>query len=363
MNTNYYCIILAGGIGMRLWPVSRQHTPKQFIDLLGTGETLLQSTYRRYSQFISPDNILVVTNKEWTHLVRQQLPGLPERNILGEPIRRNTVPPVFWACVEAVRRNPDAVTIITPSDQNITNREPGLFEREMLAGLEYVSTHQRLLTIGVRPTRPERAFGYIQMAEKVCNNIYSVQSFAEKPEDQFSQMFYESGEFLWNTGIFLWQARVLLHEMHGKSGDFTPMVDDAVARYCAGSDIANAVSEAYSMLPNMTIEKTLFEHSSHVDVMLCHFGWADLGTWHSVYDYLPKDCANNVQVNQSRALFYDCRDCVVRMPEGHVAILQGLDNYVVVEQGNVLLVCRKEDQDAIRRFVTNAQMDLGEEYV
>lgn len=363
MDPNYYCIILAGGIGMRLWPVSRQHTPKQFIDLLGTGETLLQSTYNRFSKFIQPENILVVTNAEWADTVHSQLPDLPVRNILSEPIRRNTVPPVFWACVEVARRNPNAVTIITPSDQNITDHEPEQFQNEILAGLDYATSNPRLLTLGVRPSHPERAYGYIQMAENLTDHIYHVQSFTEKPEEQFAQMFFDSGEFLWNTGIFIWQAKTLLHEMHGKSGDYTTMVDDAVARYCAGSDVQNAVRETYSMLPNMTIEKTLFEHSSHVDVMLCHFGWADLGTWDSVHEYLPKDTQGNVQINQSRALFYDCNNCVVRMPEGHVAVLQGLDGYVVVEEGNVLVVCRKEDQDAIRRFVTNAQIDLGEDYI
>lgn len=363
MNPNYYCIILAGGIGMRLWPVSRQHKPKQFIDLLGTGETLLQSTYRRFSQFIPADNILVMTNHEWADTVREQLPQLPIQNVLSEPIRRNTVPPVFWGCVEVTRRNPNGVAVVAPSDQNITDLEPHQFEREILAGLHYAETTPRLLTLGVRPTRPEVAYGYIQMAERVTDNIYNVQSFTEKPEQQFSEMFYKSGEFLWNTGIFIWQANVLLQEMHGKSGDYSEMVWDARARYCAGSDVDAAVRECYSMLPNMTIEKTLFEHTTHVNVMQCHFGWADLGTWDSVYDYLPKDPHGNVQVNQSRALFYDCKDCVVRMPEGHVAVLQGLTEYVVVEQGNVLVVCRKEDQNAIRRFVTNAQIDLGEEYV
>lgn len=360
---NYYCIILAGGIGMRLWPVSRQHKPKQFIDLLGTGETLLQSTYRRFAQFILPENILVVTNHEWADIVRQQLPQLPEYNLLKEPMRRNTVPPVFWACVEVARRNPQAVTVVTPSDQNITDHEPHQFRDEILDGLQYATAHPRLLTLGVRPTRPEVAYGYIQMSDRVSDHIFKVQSFTEKPEEQFSQMFYESGEFLWNTGIFIWQAQALLHEMHGKSGDYSEMVNDARVRYCAGSDIDRAVRDTYSMLPNMTIEKTLFSQPEQIDVMLCNFGWADLGTWDNVHDHLPKDSSGNVQVNQSRALFYDCHDCIVRMPEGHVAVLQGLTDYVVVEQGNVLVVCRKEDQNAIRRFVTTAQMDLGEEYV
>lgn len=363
MDKNNYCVILAGGVGVRLWPVSRQHMPKQFIDLLGTGETLLQMTYRRYAAFIAPENILVVTNGDWADIVREQLPMLPEMNLLKEPMRRNTVPPVYWSSVEVWRRNPDGVVIVSPCDQNITDHEPCQFASEMKLAMEYANRSSRLLNIGVLPTRPEVAYGYIQQGACMENNIYNVQSFMEKPEEQFARLFYESKEFLWNTGIFVWRADALLREMHGKSGDYSDMVNDAKVRYCAGSDVENAVKDTYSMLPNMTIEQTLLEHSETVDVMCCHFGWADLGTWDSVYDFSQKDADGNVEINNSKALFFDCKDCLVRMPSGHVAVLQGLSDYVVVEEGNVVVVCRKKDQDAIRRFVNNAQIALGDDYL
>ncbi|MBQ9641846.1 MAG: mannose-1-phosphate guanylyltransferase [Bacteroidaceae bacterium] len=363
MNKNYYCVILAGGIGTRLWPVSRQHTPKQFIDLLGTGETLLQSTYRRFLDFIDRDNIIVVTNKHYADIVREQLPQLAPQNLMLEPMRRNTVPPVTWACVEVARRNPNAAMVVTPSDQNITDRPDGKFSDEMLAGLDYVSSHAQLLTVGVPTTRPEVTYGYIQMAEQQAPNIYKVQTFTEKPQEDFARIFHESGEFLWNTGLFIWSSRTFLKALRNVSGYYTEVLEDLKVSYATGQDVSEGIADLYSKLPNMTLEQTVLEKSGNVDVMLCHFGWADLGTWGGVYNYGDKDAAGNVLTANSRALLYDCNDCLVRLPEGHVAVLQGLSGYVVVEEGNVIVVCKKEDQGAIRRFVNSAQLDLGEEYV
>lgn len=363
MDKNYYGIILAGGIGTRLWPVSRQSVPKQFIDLLGTGETLLQSTYRRFLEFLDPNNIIVVTNKNFAGLVREQLPQLAAHNLMLEPIRRNTVPPVTWASVEITRRNPNAVMVVTPSDQNITDRPDGKFADEMLQGLRYVYEHPQLLTVGVPTTRPEVTYGYIQMAEQQADNIYKVQTFTEKPQEDFARLFHESGEFLWNTGIFIWSSRVFLKALHGVSGDYAEVLEELKVSYATGQDVHEGIADLYSKLPNMTLEQTVLEKSENVDVMLCHFGWADLGTWGGVYNYGDKDAAGNVLINHSHTMLDDCHDCLVRLPEGHVAVLQGLRGYVVVEEGNVIVVCKKDDQGAIRRYVTNAQLNLGENYV
>lgn len=364
MNKNFYCLILAGGIGVRLWPVSRQHKPKQYIDLLGTGETLLQTTYKRFARFIARENIIVVANEEWEDITREQLPDLPYENLLLEPMRRNTVPPVYWGTVEINRRNPNASIVVTPSDQNITDHRPNQFEEDVLRGLQYTQENSRLLTMGIPPSRAEVAYGYIQMAEKTAvHHIYNVQSFTEKPQEDFARMFYESGEFLWNTGLFLWNTKTFMLAAKGVSGDMTNVVNDARVRYLAGSDRKETVTTIYSMLPNMALEKALLERAENVDVMLCHFGWADLGTWDSVFDFSPKDQQNNVIINKSKAVFYDSNDCIVRLPEGHVAVIQGLSEYVIVEEGNVLVVCKKEDQGAIRRFVNNAHLSLGEAYL
>ena len=363
MNSNFFCIILAGGIGTRLWPVSRQYLPKQFIDLLGTGETLLQSTYRRFLEFIDPDNIIVVTNRDYEAIVREQLPQLASHNLLLEPIRRNTVPPVTWASVEVNRRNPNAVMVVTPSDQNITDRPDGIFAQEMLQGLDYAASHQQLLTVGVPTTRAEVSYGYIQMAEEHAPNIYKVQTFTEKPQEEFANIFHQSGEFLWNTGLFIWSSKVFLKALYGVSGYYTEVLEDLKVSYATGQDVGTCIADLYSKLPNMTLEQTVLEKAENVDVMLCHFGWADLGTWGGVYNHCEKDAQGNALINNSKSLLYDCSDCLVRLPEGHVAVLQGLSGYVVVEENNVIVICKKDDQGAIRRFVNRAQLDLGEGYL
>ena len=363
MDKNFYCVILAGGVGSRIWPVSRQSKPKQFIDLLGTGETLLQTTYKRYRKFIDADNILVTTNQEYADLVRQQLPELPEENLLLEPIRRNTVPPVTWASAEVSRRNPNGVLVISPSDQNITDMQNGVFSDEVLLGLDYAHRHQRLLTLGVKPTRPDTTYGYIQMSSKMSQNIFTVQTFTEKPQEEFAKIFYESGEFLWNTGIYIWSAKAFLKAIKEVSGFYNDIIEELRVHYSTGINIKEVVSELYAKLPNMALEQTVLEKVENVDVMLCHFGWADLGTWENVYNYMETDDKGNALVNNSKAVLYGCDNCLVRLPDGHVAVLQGLSDYVVAEEGNVILVCKRDDQSVIRSFVNTAQLDLGTEYV
>ncbi len=363
MNRNYFCVILAGGIGKRIWPVSRQNKPKQFIDVLGTGETLLQTTYKRFSKFIDPKNIIVMTNHDFGDMVREQLPELPTENLLLEPMRRNTVPPVTWASAEITRRNPNGVMIVTPSDQNITDKTDGVFSEEILQGLDYAHRHQRLLTLGVMPTRPEQSYGYIQMSTKMAPNIFCVQTFTEKPQEDFAHIFYESGEFLWNTGLFIWSAKAFLKAIKEVSGYYNEIIEDLRVHYSTGVNVMDVVSDVYSKLPNMALEETVLEKVENVDVMLCHFGWADLGTWENVYDYSSKDQSGNALINNSKAVMYDCNNCLVRLPDGHVAVIQGLTDYVVAEEGNVILICKKNDQSIIRSFVNTAQLDLGSEFV
>ncbi len=363
MNKNYYCVILAGGAGTRIWPVSRQNKPKQFIDLLGTGETLLQTTFNRYKKFIDVENILVTTNLEYADMVREQLPELSDDNLMLEPIRRNTVPPVTWASAEVARRNPNGVLIVTPSDQNITDKENGVFSDEILQGLDYAHRHQRLLTLGVKPTRPETAYGYIQMSAKMAPNIFTVQTFTEKPQEDFARIFFESGEFLWNSGIYIWSAKAFLKAIKEVSGYYNEIIEDLRVHYPTSTNIKDIVFDLYSKLPHMALEQTVLEKVENVDVMLCHFGWADLGTWESVFNYMDKDGQGNALVNNSKAVLNDCNNCLVRLPDGHVAVLQGLSDYVIVEEGNVILVCKRDAQNIIRSFVNSAQLDLGDEYV
>lgn len=360
MNANNYCVILTGGIGTRLWPLSRENKPKQFIDLLGTGKTLLQMTYERFASFISTDNIIIVTNENYRSLVVEQIPGISYENILMEPMRRNTVPAVTWAAMEVKRRNPNGRFVVTPSDQNITDLES--FQKDILAGLEYAGNNNALLSLGVKPSRAEEMYGYIQMDEAVANDIYKVQTFTEKPASEFARLFVESGEFLWNTGLFIWRSDAFLDAVSSVNAEFDSVVKVLRERYASGLNIGEELMELFCTCPNMSIEQSVLEKVDNVNVMLCHFGWADLGAWQSIHDALPKQENNNVVID-SKSLLYDCKDCIIKLPEGHVAVVQGLENYVVVEDDNVLVICKKDDQKNIRKFVNDARLNLGEEFV
>ena len=360
-NQNYYCVILAGGIGMRLWPTSRQQRPKQFIDFFGRGETLLQMTYRRFARFLDPNHIIVLTNCQYADLVKEQLPVLPAENVLYEPMRRNTVPSVTWASVEIERRNPNACIIVSPADQLISDDD--LFPEDMLNALDYVGRRQRLLTLGVFPSRAETAYGYIQMAEKMEETFYHVQSFTEKPELEFAKMFLESREFLWNTGLFVFHVQTYLKEMQMVPMDFVQMIETAEQRGEEGKDFYDLVEDSFSKCPNVSLEQGILEKSENVDVMLCHFGWADLGTWGSLHKALPKNADNNVVMSADHTMLYDCKNCLVKLSPDRVAVIQGLDDYMVVEQDGVLVICRKDDPGEIRKFVNDVQLTLGEQYV
>ena len=362
MDRRNFCVILAGGLGTRLWPMSREKKPKQFIDVLGTGKSLLQTTYERFASFIPTDNIIVVTNESYRQLVIDQIPGIKYENVLMEPMRRNTVPAVTWAALEVRRRCPDGRFIVSPSDQNITDYEA--FREDVLRGLDYVGTNSALLTMGAKPSRPEVSYGYIQMADVIEGypNIYKVQSFTEKPANEFAKIFYESGEFLWNTGLFMWSSDAFLNAVRGASEEFSSIVQRVVTAYDNGEYIADLLMELFTKCPNMSLEQSVLEKADNVDVMLCHFGWADLGTWESVHDALPQSDMGNVVID-SKSLLYDCKDCIIKLPDGHVAVVQGLEDYVVVEEGNVLVICKKGDQKNIRKFVNDAQLNLGEEFV
>lgn len=361
MNKNNYCVILAGGIGMRLWPSSRQQKPKQFIDFLGTGESLLQATYRRFSKFIDKENILVVSNEVYKDLVFEQLPDLVEGNLLLEPMRRNTVPSVTWAAIEVCNRNPNACIVVSPSDQLITKEDD--FEKDLVGGLDYVANNERLLTIGIVPSRPETGYGYIQMADVMGKDIFKVQSFTEKPEAEFARLFVENKEFLWNTGLFVCQGQTFLKTIHGAASYYTDMMDYIEKNYREGRDSEDFVEGAFSMCPNVSLERGILEKADNVDVMLCHFGWADIGTWNALYDAMPKGCGQNVVMDGGRAILYDCEECLVKLPSGRVAVVQGLKDYVIAEEGDVMVICRKDDQGAIRKFVNDVQINIGDEYV
>lgn len=360
-NKNFYCVILAGGKGRRLWPASRETMPKQFVDFFGAGQTQLQQTYARMARIVAEDHIYVNTNQAYLHLVHEQLPQVADDHIMAEPIHRNTAPSISWANHRISRINPDACVIFTPSDQIIVNEEA--FKHDVLAGFEFVATHDRILTMGVRPTRPEPGYGYIQLGDDMGERCYKVQSFTEKPDREFAKVFMDSGEFYWNTGLYLANCNY----MRECFTQFLPPIlrhfDELHPDVFRVEDEDAFMRESFPHYPNVSVDSGVLEKSKGVSVMKCDFGWADLGTWHSIYEFKRKSEDDNVVVD-SEVMLENCRDCIVRLPKGKLGVINGLDGYIVAEEGNVLLISKKGDSSAlIRKYVNEAQMKYGDEFV
>ena len=344
-NINYYCVIMAGGIGRRFWPYSRKALPKQFLDFFGTGRTLLQQTYDRYKQIIPPENIYITTHRDYKELVKNLLPEVDESRLIVEEERRNTAPAIAYASHVIQKVNPDATIVVAPSDHLILKMDE--FKQAILKGMEFASHSGKLLTLGIKPSYPETGYGYIQIDEKEKDNFYKVKTFIEKPAREFAEVFVQSNEFYWNSGIFIWHVNTILQAFHEMMAEVCPRVD------CDTPD--------FSACPNSSIDYSIMEKANNVYVQLCDFGWADIGTWGSLYDASPKDENRNVIVN-SNTLLYNCKENIILMPEDKLAVIQDLEGYLVVERGNALLICKKDDQNAIRKFVNDVEMKFGEKY-
>lgn len=345
-NSNNYCVIMGGGIGSRFWPYSRKNLPKQFLDFFGTGRSLIQQTFDRYKKIIPVENIFVTTNEVYGKLVQEQLPELNESQILLEPTRRNTAPAIAWASYHIKNLNPEANIIVAPSDHLIMKEDE--FREAILKGLDFVARSSQLLMLGIKPNRPETGYGYIQLDEEQQGDFYKVRAFIEKPELEFAKVFVESDEFYWNSGIFLWNVQTIL-------AAFRELMPEIYNKLGNGE-------ENYTSCPNISIDYGIMEKAENVFVQLCDFGWADLGTWGALYDVAPKDANSNVAVN-GNSLMYDCRNNIVVIPEDKLAVIQNLEGYLVALRDNVLLICKKDDEGAIRKFVNDAQVKLGDKFV
>ena len=360
-NEHFFCVILAGGKGRRLWPESRVTRPKQFIDFLGTGRTQLQQTYDRFAAFLLPSNIFVCTVEEYLPLVKEQLPELPDDHILAEPIPRNTAPSVAWANKRISTIDPDASIVVSPSDQLIDGAEA--FQRNMLAGLDFVSKHEQLLTMGIRPTRPEPGYGYIQKGEPTdLEGVFHVQSFTEKPNREFAAMFIESREFYWNTGLFLSNVKVLSRTFTSLFPEVLRKLDRVKPGYSLADELT-FIKNHYPAYPNVSMDLGVLERSENVCVMRCDFGWADLGMWHSVYDAMSHGVDENIVVD-SQVMLEDCKNNIIKLPKDKIGVISGLDGYIVAEHGNVLLICPKEDSSSrVKKFASETAMKFGDEFV
>ena len=359
-NRNF-CVILAGGRGRRLWPASRNAYPKQFMDFFGTGKTMLQTTVDRFCKILPKENIYICTCREHLPIVKEQLPCLTDENILVEPIHRNTAPSVAWANMRILKRNPEANIIVSPSDQLVIDEES--FFRSVTVGLGYVSENDVLLAMGVKPTRPEPGYGYIQLGDLSCKpDVYRVKSFTEKPERDFAKMFMESGEFYWNTGIFISSARHLIMCFESIFPVVLRNLRLNHPNYTYEEEMAY-VEENYPRYPNLSLDYAILEQRRDVFVMKCDFGWADLGTWHAIYEAMSKVDDDNV-VLDSLVEMEDCHNNIIRLPKGRLGVISGLDGYIVVEHENVLMICKKGDSSSlVRKYASEVQMKYGEEFV
>ena len=350
---------MGGGIGSRFWPSSRESMPKQFLDFFGTGRSLLQQTFDRFNQLIPAENIYIATNENYADLVKQQLPQISDNQILLEPTRRNTAPCVAYAAYRIYATNPNANIVVTPSDHLILLENN--FLENIQRGLDFVEANPALLTIGIKPTRPETGYGYIQSAEPSLERIQKVKAFTEKPNYELAKVFFESGEFYWNSGIFIWNVKTIIDAFREHLPDIAVRFDQKIDKLNTDQEKA-FINEEYPMCQSISIDYGIMEKAENVHFITATFGWSDLGTWGALYDISDKDKANNATL-KCKALYYESKDNMVTLPEGKLAVIQGLEDCIVAESDNVLLICKKSEEQRIKQFVADVDLQFGENYI
>ncbi len=362
MSSNNYCVIMAGGIGSRFWPLSKTQRPKQFLDILGVGRTLLQQTYDRFIQLVPAEQILIVSNLEYKEIIMEQLPDLPEENILLEPLRRNTAPCIDYANFRIYQKDPDANIVVAPSDHLIVKEEE--FLRKVNQGLEFVEANNALLTMGIVPSRPETGYGYIQSIQKKVKgyesiNLHKVKTFTEKPDLTLARVFLDSGDFYWNAGIFFWSLKSIMHAFESFLPEIHNLFKEGENDYGTPREAA-FVEKTYSNCRNISIDYGVMEKAENVYVLVSDFGWSDLGTWGSLYEQLSKDEQQN-SVTGKHVFMYDSSGNIVNVQDDKLVVLQGLKDYIVVQNEGVILVCRREDEQKIKQFVNEIKTEIGED--
>lgn len=362
IDPHTHCVIMAGGIGSRFWPMSRAARPKQFLDVLGLGRTLLQQTYDRFLSTCLPENIHVVTSAAYRDLVKEQLPAMKDAQIILEPMRRNTAPCVAYANERIALRDPKALIIVAPSDHLVMKEDE--FNRTLAIALQQAASGDHLVTLGIMPTRPDTGYGYIQFAPESGTthpSVKRVKTFTEKPDHATALRFIESGDFLWNGGIFIWSLKTI-------NKAFERHLPAMAAQFAAGRGKYGTAQEdafiaaTYGDCENVSIDYGVMEKADNVFTVMGDFGWSDLGTWGSLFTHLPKDAKGNAVVGDNIKL-HDSERNIIRSDDGRLVVLQGLEDYVVVNTPDVLLVCRLHHEQMIKQFVNEATAESGEKYV
>lgn len=354
---------MAGGVGTRFWPMSTTQHPKQFLDILGTGETLLQQTYKRVAKVCPKENIYVVTSTSYESMVAEQLPLLLKENILCETARKNTAPCVAYASYKIHKRDPKAITLVAPSDHLVKKEDT--FVKAIRSCFNKARQQDCLITLGIKPTRPDTGYGYIQFidsdVEEKDKRINKVKTFTEKPNTEMANFFMESGDFLWNSGIFIWSTKSIISALETHDPELANVFKEGWDSYNTENE-KEFVNRAYSTCKNISIDYSVMEKADNVYVRSSIFGWSDLGTWGSLYTQIPKDENKNALVGKN-IITYDCNNCIVQVPKEKLVVLQGLEDYIVVESEGILMICKKQDEQQIRNFVNDVKVSKGEKFV
>jgi mannose-1-phosphate guanylyltransferase len=346
MNKNYFAILMAGGVGSRFWPVSTNEFPKQFHDMLGTGETLIQKTFSRLSKLIPAENILILTNERYNDLVLEQLPQVKQEQVLLEPAMRNTAPCILYASLKIKKMNPDAVMVVAPSDHWIEDETA--FMNNLKQAFDFCQNENALMTLGIHPTFPNTGFGYIEFDKTDENPIKKVNQFREKPDYETAKEFLKSGNFLWNAGIFIWSAKSIIEAFE----EFQPQMNQLfISGYEAyNSNLEKAfIEENYADSENISIDYAVMEKADNVFVLPATFDWNDLGTWGSLYEKLPKDNQLNAVVN-ANVFLENASNNIIRTDANKLIIIDGLNDYIIVDREDVLLIYPKDKEQEIKRI-------------
>lgn len=359
-NSNYFVIIMAGGVGSRFWPMSRSLFPKQFHDILGTGKTLLQDTFDRFASFIPSENIYIVTNEKYFDLVKDQLPAVNDHQVLLEPMGRNTAPCVAYAAYKIRKICPEAVFVVAPAD-HLIRREVD-FQTNIMLGLEACERNDMIMTLGIKPTRPDTGYGYIQyIFDNSGKGYFKVKTFTEKPNLEVAKSFIRSGDYIWNGGIFIFSAQVITKSFDSFMPDMGEQFNELTPYYYTPEE-QNKVNEVYATCKSISIDYGIMEKAENVFTIPSDFGWSDLGTWGSVYENSQLDAESNTLT--AKTLAYEVKNCVIRSTNKQkILAIKGLENFIVVDTDDALLICPKDDDQFIKQIVSDAKNRHGEEYV
>ena len=355
MNKNYYAILMAGGVGSRFWPVSTSSFPKQFHDMLGTGDTLIQKTFSRLSNIIPKENILILTNEKYNDLVLEQLPEVNQQQVLLEPAMRNTAPCILYASLKIQKENPDAVMIVAPSDHWIEDETS--FTENVQQAFNYCTENDALMTLGIPPTFPNTGYGYIEFDKEANNDIKPVSQFREKPDYATAKEFISQGNFLWNAGIFMWSVKSVVNAFNNFQPNLYQLFESGISVYNTEDEI-DFIKNNYGKAENISVDYAIMESAKNVFVSQANFDWNDLGTWGSLYDKLDCDKDNNAIVN-AKVLAEDASGNMIRTAKDKLVVVDGLKDYIIVDKDDVLMIYPKSKEQDIKSVVTKVKQDFN----